>query len=120
MPSPNAPRLYLDEHLSPRIAKQLIGYGFDVTTVREANMLSRSDKDQIELAIAQERALVTFNFRDFVDLHEEVLSQNRTHFGLIFSTEERIGILLNRLLRLMNSMSADDLKNQIFWLNAFR
>jgi hypothetical protein len=31
MPLPNSPRLYLNEHLSPRLAAQLRRYGFDVT-----------------------------------------------------------------------------------------
>jgi hypothetical protein len=63
---------------------------------------------------------VTINFKDFVSLHEAYLAEERPHFGIVFTTEERFGILLNRLLKLLNSVSADDLNNQIRWLNEFR
>ncbi len=40
MPLHNRPGLYLDEHLSPRIAVQLRKYGFDVISLHERKMLS--------------------------------------------------------------------------------
>ena len=56
------PRLYLNEHLSPRIAEQLRRYDFDVTS--------------------------TF-------------------------------VLLRRLMRLLNTLSAEELKDKMRWLNEF-
>ncbi|QYO64765.1 DUF5615 family PIN-like protein [Leptolyngbya sp. 7M] len=120
MPLPNPPLLYLDENLSPRLAEQLRKYGFDAIAVRESNLLARSDAEQFAFAVAQRRTLVTINFKDFVSLHEAYLAEGRPHFGIVFTTEERFGILLNRLLNLLNSVSADDLNNQIRWLNEFR
>ena len=114
------PLLYLDEHLSPRLAIQLRKHGFDVVAVREANMLSQSDSDQLALSVDQGRAFVTFNFHDFVALHEQYIASGIEHYGIIFSTEEAIGVLLHRLLKLLNSLTADELKNQIRWLNEFK
>ena len=37
-------------------------------------MLSESDKDQFGWAVSQERAIVTFNFSDFMVIHEEYLA----------------------------------------------
>lgn len=83
-------------------------------------MLSKSDPEQLEFAVSQQRTLITVNFRDFVALHESYFERGQEHFGIIFSTEEPMGVLLNRLLRLLNSISASELKNQIRWLNEFR
>ena len=83
-------------------------------------MLSETDDQQLAFAVLQQRALVTLNVSDFVPLHEKYLVDGKEHWGIIFSTEESISVLLHRLLRLLNSVSADELKNQIRWLNEFR
>lgn len=83
-------------------------------------MLSEADDQQLALAVSQQRALVTFNVSDFARLHEKYLADGKEHWGIILSTEESISVLLHRLLRLLNSVSADGLKNQIRWLNEFR
>ncbi len=119
LPEP-PPLLYLDEHLSPRLAIQLRKYGFDVITVREVDMLAQSDADQLAFAVSQGRALVTFNVHDFVALHDRYLADGIEHCGMIFSTEETIGVLLHRLLKLLNSLSAEELRKQIRWLNEFK
>lgn len=120
MPLPNAPKLHLNEHLSPRLAAQLRNYGYDVTTSQEAELLSESDEKQFEYAASQERAIVTFNVRDFTLLHEKYQTKGKEHWGIIFSTLEQIGVLRQRLLHLLNSTTAEELKNQIRWLNEFK
>ncbi len=62
---------------------------------------------------------MTFNVSDFVRLHAKYLAEGKEHWGIIFSTQESFGVLLHRLLRLLNSVSADALKNQVRWLNEF-
>lgn len=104
MPLRSAPKLYLDEHVSPRLAVQLRRYGFDAISCQESQTLSLSGADQWALASAQQRAIVTFNFSDFMVLHAEYGSTQKTHWGLILSTEESIGVLLHRLLRLLNTV----------------
>lgn len=120
MPSPNPPKLFLNEHLSPRLSTQLRKHGFDAASSQEAKRLSDTDDEQLEFAVSEQRALVTFNAGDFVRLHERYLAEGKDHWGIILSTEESISVLLHRLLRLLNSISADELKNQIRWLNEFR
>lgn len=120
MPPSKAPKLYLNEHLSPRLATQLRGYGFDVTSSHGAHMLSSDDEEQFALAVSEQRAIVTFNFSDFVELHGRYISAGKQHWGIILSTEERTGILLHRLLRLLNSLTADELKTTVRWLNEFK
>lgn len=114
------PKLHLNEHLSPRLAEQLRKYGFDVTSTVEAGLVEASDAQQLAFAAGQQRAIVTFNHRDFAVLHEQFLAQGQAHWGIVFSTEESIDVLRRRLLRLLNTLSDHDLKNQIRWLNEFR
>jgi Domain of unknown function (DUF5615) len=83
-------------------------------------MLSQDDSDQLILAASEQQAIVTFNAGDFVRLHEQYIAEGKEHWGIILSTEESIGILLHRLLRLLHSVSSDELKNQIRWLNDFK
>ena len=120
MPPSKPPKLYLNEHLSPRLATQLRSYGFDVTSSHGASMLSSDDSDQFALAVSEERAIVTFNFSDYVELHERYIADAKQHWGIILSTEERTGTLVHRPLRLLNSVTADELKNTVRWLNEFK
>lgn len=114
------PKLYLNEQLSPVIAVQLRNQGFDVTSSQEAGMLAKTDEKQLEYAVSEHRALVTFNASDFRRLHGRYLAGEKEHWGIILSTQEPIGVLFRRLLRLLHSVSAEELKNQIRWLNEFK
>jgi hypothetical protein len=121
MPNPrNVPKLHLNEHLSPRLAQQLRKHGFDVTSTLESNLVSKSDPQQLEFCCVEQRAILTFNIDDFTLLHDEYMASGKEHWGIIMSTREPIGVLLHRLLRLLNSLSADELKNQVQWLNEFK
>ena len=83
-------------------------------------MLSQDDEHQFARAVSEQRAIVTFNFSDFADLHEQYLASGKEHFGIILSTAETVAVLLHRLLRLLNSLSDADLKNRIYWLNEYK
>jgi len=83
-------------------------------------MLSSTDDEQFDLAVSEQRAIVTFNFGDFVELHETYIADGKERWGIILSTEERTGTLVHRLLRLLNSVTADELKNTVRWLNEFK
>jgi alpha-amylase/alpha-mannosidase (GH57 family) len=120
MLSLNIPKIHLNENLSPSLAIQLRKHGFDVTSSQEAKLLSEPDEVQLAYAASQQRAILTFNIGDFARLHDNYLAEGKEHWGVIFSTEEPIGVLFRRLLRLLSSVSADELKNQTRWLNEFR
>jgi len=114
------PKLYLNEHLSPRLAEQLRQHGFDVTSTLESEMDEANDDVQLAYAVSQQRAVVSFNHRDFAPLHDQYMTEEKDHWGIILSTEESTSALRHRLLRLLNSLSAEDVKNQIRWLNEFK
>lgn len=116
----NPPRLHLNEHFSHRMAVQLRKRGFDVTSSQECGMLTEPDDVQLAHATANGRAILSFNIKDFVRLHKQYMTEGREHWGIILSTELPIKILIHRLLRLFHSVSADELKNQLRWLNEFK
>ena len=117
MPSP---KLYLNEHLSPRLAEQLRQHGFDVTSTIESKMGEADDDEQLAHAVSEQRAIVTFNHNDFAVRHERYVAEGKEHWGIVLSTEESVDVLRRRLLRLLNTLSAEELKNQIRWLNEFK
>jgi predicted nuclease of predicted toxin-antitoxin system len=117
----NSPKLHLNENLSPRLARELRKYGFDVIATQEMeNMVSAPDDVQLEHAASEHRAILTFNIGDFAILHDQYMEEGKEHWGIILSNREPIGELLRRILRLLNSVSADELKNQVRWLNEFK
>ena len=114
------PKLYLDEHMGPEVAEQLRRHGFDVLSTQEAGMNGASDQRQMAYAVSQQRALLTFDVADYMQLYEEYLAAKREHCGLIFSKRVPPDLVRHRLMRLLSVVSADDLKNQFRWLNDFR
>jgi hypothetical protein len=114
------PKLHLNEHLSPRLAAQLRQYGFDVTSTVEMNLIGVADDEQLAYAASSQRAIVTFNHKDFAVRHMQYLEEGQEHWGIILSTEETLDVLRRRLLRLLNTLSAEELRNQMRWLNEFK
>lgn len=116
---PDPPKLYLDENIQGSLLAQLRRQGIDVLAPADAGMLGASDDQQLAYAAAQQRAILTFNVRHFERVHAEYLMAGREHWGVLLSKEESIGVLVHRLLRLVNTLSAEDLKNQSRWLSDF-
>src|SRR5437773_2235928 len=103
-------RLYLDRHVMTRLAVDLRGRGFDVLTTEEAGKDTASDEEQLAFATADNRAMVTFNIRDFAPLHEQWQTASRVHAGIIVSQQfgsRQYGLLLQRMLRLLNHFTAE-------------
>lgn len=83
-------RAILDEQLSPQVAELLRKAGYDVDAVAEREDLAgRSDRVVFEVAIAEGRAVVTNNIKDFRPLAAERLAQGRAHSGLILLPSTR-------------------------------
>jgi predicted nuclease of predicted toxin-antitoxin system len=64
-----APKLLLDEHLSPTIAHRLTALGFDVTSVRDRGLLGLDDWDLMEWCVNEGRAICTCDDDDFETEH---------------------------------------------------
>ncbi len=106
--------IYFDENVTLELARILTRRGFDVLTARDAGMLGRSDADQLEFSISQERAIVTHNRDDFLDLNSHYLADNKLHFGIIILVRrEPTSEMIRRLLGLLDQVTADEMANQL-------
>jgi predicted nuclease of predicted toxin-antitoxin system len=110
-------KLYFDENVPEAIAAAIRLRGYDVTTVRDTGRKAASDLDQLSYASLQKRILFTFNVADFVKLHDEFMATGRHHSGILLSKQLPVGIIVNRLLKLLSRLPDVELKNNIIWLN---
>jgi hypothetical protein len=106
--------LYFDEDMETEISLRLAGRGWDVNWARQASALHYSDREQLALAVSQRRAIVTHNRRDFERLHAEYLSTGLVHYGIILAKfRPNLGDGVNRLLALLDGVTADEMINQL-------
>lgn len=111
---------YLDEDVAGAIAVGLRRHGCSVITTQEANMLGAADADQLTYAASQKRAIVTYNQGDFCRLHAEHSRQSVSHSGIIIASRKAgVGATLSRLVRLLGTVAAGDMQDQIKWLSEF-
>ncbi|MBC7263404.1 MAG: DUF5615 family PIN-like protein [Chloroflexi bacterium] len=113
-------RLYLDEDVHKRVATALRLRGFDVISAHEVGRWGLSDEEQLAYATAEGRALFTHNTSDYLQLHLDWLQHGKEHYGIILSDQVPVNVLVRRLLNLLNHVTADEMRNQIRWLQAFR
>lgn len=120
-----AVKLLLDEMLSPAVAQQLRKRGHDVEAVK-GNPLHEalSDREVMDLARAEGRAVVTNNLVDFRPLHHEAITPGGPgHFGIVFMpgsyrrTKADIGRIVKALEAKLAEFAGDsDLANGETWL----
>jgi predicted nuclease of predicted toxin-antitoxin system len=79
-------RLYANENFPLPVVQALRSLGHDVLTVREAGYDNQrvSDEEVVALAVADDRAIITINRRDFIRLHR----RQPDHRGIIACTED--------------------------------
>src|SRR6516165_8886936 len=116
-------RLYFDRHIMTRLAVDLRGRGYDVLTTEEAGKDTAADEEQLAYAAAENRAILTFNIRDFAPLHEAWQAAARPHAGIIVSQQlgsRQYGLLLQRMLRLLNHFPAEEMRANFVHLEQFK
>jgi predicted nuclease of predicted toxin-antitoxin system len=116
-------RLYFDRHIMKRLAVDLRGRGYDVLTTEEAGKDTVSDEEQLAFASAEGRTILTFNIRDFAPLHEARQAAGQPHAGIIVSQQlgsREYGLLLQRMLRLLNHFTAEEMVGNFVHLEQFK
>lgn len=78
-------RLYADEQFLLPGVTHLRSLGHDVLTVQEAGKSGNSDPEVFAFAIADNRAVLTENCRDFVKLHKS----QPNHAGLLICSDDQ-------------------------------
>ena len=82
-------------------------------------MADRTDEEQLEFARSQGRVLVSFNVSHFCQIHTDLLSEGKSHAGIILMPQQRysIGERLRRLLKLVARRTAEEMHNQLEFLS---
>ncbi|MDH3600906.1 MAG: DUF5615 family PIN-like protein [Candidatus Tectomicrobia bacterium] len=89
-------RLYADEDFSYPVVQRLRQLGHDIVTAQEAGQANQAIADEAVLAFASEqgRAVLTFNRRDFIRLHNAV----SYHEGIVVcSRDDDISAFADRI-----------------------
>ena len=110
-------KLYLDEDVHPLIAQALRLRGWTSLTTLEAGRQGSVDMEQLRFATASGHALLTYNVADFPRLHYELTRGGEHHAGIIVATQDNPAANARTLLRLVSGFSADDLVDQLVFLN---
>ena len=119
-------RSCLDELYSPKIAAELRARGHDAISVHDrAALLALPDAAALDAMVAEGRAIVTENVRDFVPLARRLALEGRDHFGLILTSSAALPRARNTIGRHARALDAflaerpadDALRNQVAWLS---
>lgn len=94
----------------------------DVVTASDADMINRDDEDHLAHAAISGRVLYTFNVADYCALHQSWISRERFHSGIIVAPQQRysIGEELRLLMRLIASVTAEEMRNRIEFLSSWQ
>jgi len=106
-------KLYLDEDVWTGLATALRQAGYDVVSVDDVGRKGLSDEDQMAFAIAEGRAILTHNIQDFAPLATTYFEQGIEHPGILVTRHFEKGLLLRRMLALLDALTAEQLANTL-------
>ena len=114
--------LYFDEDSARHsLARELRVRGADVITPLEAGMMNKTDEEQLQWATGRHRTIYSFNRGDFYRIHTARVKKGQFHDGIILSRQDlSVGEQMRRLLRLINTLTAEDMKNRIEFLSHWK
>jgi predicted nuclease of predicted toxin-antitoxin system len=114
-------RLYFDHHIRGRFAVDLRRQGFEVVQAREVGNELVADEVHLRWATDHRRVIFTHDLKDFPPLAEKWFLEGRDHAGIILSVQPGrsapYNVLLRRLLRLLETLTADEMVNRVEWLD---
>jgi predicted nuclease of predicted toxin-antitoxin system len=103
--------LYTDADVTPKLARLLRERKFDAVSAHEVGNAESEDSEQLAYAASQGRVILTYNAKDYAPLLDEYWWAGREHHGIIVSEQLPIGELLRRVLRFLNTVTADEMRN---------
>ena len=115
--------LYSDEHILPQLMTEIRARGYRAETAQEAGMLGRTDEEHLIYASQRGMAILSGDKVDFPALFRAWADAGRDHSGIIISpafTPDQFAVILRWTLRLLDSMTADEMKNNLVFLQQFR
>ena len=76
-------KVYLDEDVSPIVARLLRDKGVDAVSAHEVGRVQFDDRAQLAESTAAGRAIVTANVVDFLALAHDAVASNVEHAGIV-------------------------------------
>ena len=113
-------KLYFDEHIWSGLPQALAQRGYDAVHACALGHISWNDSDHLAYAAAQGRAVLTFNIADFELLAADWFFAGKEHAGIILSDQIPVGELLRRVERLLQRVSAGEMRNSLRYLQAYK
>jgi len=113
-------KVYTDEDVYAQLAPALCKQGVDAESVLEAKRLGLEDHEQLDYAVHTQRAILTFNRQHYEELAVEYFLKDKKHYGIIISPQYKFKELFRRLLLLLKDRDANELENQIVYLQSFK
>jgi hypothetical protein len=108
--------LYLDEDVDVLLAELVRARGFAAVTTRDAGRLGAGDLDQLFFASRLHKTLLTHNRDDFEAVARAFRRTGKHHDGIIMAVRHPPYELLRRLLRILNHVTADEMRDQIRYI----
>jgi predicted nuclease of predicted toxin-antitoxin system len=118
------PRLFLDEDITPLLARLLRERGHDVVSCRDIGATGITDEEQLERATGLGRAILSSNYGDFIRISRACVRDGRAHGGIIISYHQididEISDAVELVARLMTEIDGERLPNCLYRLEDFR
>lgn len=108
--------LYLDEDVDVLVADLVRARGFEAQTTLEVGNVGKTDVEQLTYAVNQQRTLFTHNRADFESLNVQYFNAGQTHYGIIIAIRRTPYLVAQRLLTILNAVTADEMENQIRYI----
>jgi predicted nuclease of predicted toxin-antitoxin system len=108
--------LYLDEDFAVLVADLMQARGFSAITTHDAGNAGKSDVEQLAYAVSQQYTMLTHNRVDFEQLAEQYAQAGMTHYGIIIAVRRSPFEITNRLLTIVNVVTADEIENQLRYI----
>jgi len=109
-------KLYLDEDVHENVGHVLRTLGYDAVTTREVGRKGTLDQEQLTYACKEQRALVTFNIRDYQIWHIRYMNEGKQHYGIIVSPQLPFRKVLQGLRNLLELAEPEDMINNLEFL----
>jgi len=116
MAEDNPIRLFVDEDVWLGLAAALQERGFDAVHVYEVGRGNLSDREQMDFAIQQRRAILTHNKRHYIPFVAEYYWAGKEHCGILVVAQLPRGELLRRVEAFLQQHQADEITNQVWFL----
>jgi Domain of unknown function (DUF5615) len=112
--------LYPDHNFDERMGLATRRAGHDVIIAREVGHEQWSDGRHLRWATDHGRTILTYDRADFCKLDEEWAERGEPHAGIIVAVAPpRLPFreALARLLKVLDTVTADEMVGRVFWLN---